>query len=132
MPVNGCRLAELVECGQASVWRGPFYAIDHPDLDRAFGGIELQSELLLNSREEARRVGIDRWRRRTGRELPRLNLGLELELELPVAGQPRAIDDGASDAAADASREQFQWIVSEPNSAGSLLEGADTRRTTEK
>ena len=47
MPVNGCRLAELVERGQASVRRGPLDAVDHPDLDRTLGGIELQSELFL-------------------------------------------------------------------------------------
>ena len=47
MPVNGCRLAELVERGQASVRRGPLDAVDHPDLDRTLGGIELQSGLFL-------------------------------------------------------------------------------------
>ncbi len=105
-------------------------AVDHPDLDRPLGRIELEPELFLNRGEEVRGVGID-WRRRgPGRQLTRRHLGLELDLELPVAGQPRAIDDGATDASGNAVGEERQRIVPESDSAGSLLDAADDRRRT--
>src|SRR4029434_4335940 len=86
---------------------------------------KLQSELLLNRGEETRRVRIDRWRCRTRRKLAWWNLRLELELELPVAGEPRPIDNGTSDAGADASREQLQRVVAKPDTTGTLLDPAD-------
>src|SRR6188472_1677364 len=82
----------------ALVGRRMLHAIDHPHLHWSLRRIELQSELLLERGEEVRCVGIDRWRRRSRRQLAWWYLGLELQLELPVAGESRAIDNSAADA----------------------------------
>src|SRR5262245_44009847 len=110
------------------VRRRMLHAIDHPYLHWSLRRIELQSELLLKRGEEVRRVGIDGGRRRTWRELARWHLGLELELELPVAGESCAIDNGAADAGRDAPREQLQRVIAKPDAAGALLDAADHRR----
>src|SRR6266853_2314952 len=72
-----------------------FYAVDDEHIHGTFRRLELKPELFLQRCEERRRVRI--WRRDidTWRGLPAL-LGGEVQLELPVARQSRAIEDHPS------------------------------------
>ena len=69
---NRDRRAPL-EGASTSVLRRPLHAVDHEHLDRRSIGLQLQAELLLQRREERRRVAIRRWWR-AGRE-PQLGPG---------------------------------------------------------
>src|SRR5262245_7166869 len=133
-PASDCPDSRRIEAGLSRpallISRRLRHVVDDPHFDRSFGGIEFQPELLLNRGEEIRRIGIDRWRSCTGRQLSGLNLGCELEFELPITGQAGAIDNGTTNTAADASREQLQRVVSKTDSTGSLLDPADRRRRT--
>src|SRR5262249_15676054 len=76
-------------------------AIDHQYVDRAFRRVEVQAELLLDGREDRRRVAVRNWWRSAGLLRPiasgRTDAGVRRVIELDVIrpGQSRLVDDDA-------------------------------------
>src|SRR5215471_7436349 len=76
-------------------------AIDHQYVDRALCRVELQAELLLDGREDRRRVAVRDWRRNAGllRQIAsgRTDAGIRRVIELDVIrpGESGLVDDDA-------------------------------------
>src|SRR5581483_8477116 len=67
---------------------GHFYVVDDENVDRAFGGFELEAELLLEGGEEIGRVVVVR-----GRSV----VGSPLEIDVVHTGEAGFVDDVALD-----------------------------------